>query len=35
VVDLLQPLARLGADEWSAIGEVSSRRRVPYSELAS
>jgi len=32
-IGLLQPLARLGADEWSTIGEVTSRRRVPYSEL--
>ena len=31
VVDLLKPLARLGADEWSTIGEVSSRSRVPYT----
>ena len=30
VVDLLKPLARLGADEWSTVGEVSSRARVPY-----
>jgi flavin reductase (DIM6/NTAB) family NADH-FMN oxidoreductase RutF len=33
VIDLLRPLARLGADEWSTIGEVSSRRRIPYAEL--
>lgn len=32
-VDLLRPVARLGADEWSAIGEVTSRRRVPYREV--
>ena len=32
-IDLLRPLARLGADEWSTIGEVSSRRRIPYAEL--
>ena len=31
-IDLLQPLARLGANEWSTIGEVSERRRVPYDE---
>jgi flavin reductase (DIM6/NTAB) family NADH-FMN oxidoreductase RutF len=35
VADLLAPLARLGADEWSTLGEVSSRRRVPFSELAA
>lgn len=32
-IDLLRPLARLGADEWSTIGEVTSHRRVPFSEL--
>jgi flavin reductase (DIM6/NTAB) family NADH-FMN oxidoreductase RutF len=32
-IDLLRPVARLGADEWSAIGEVTSRRRVPYEEV--
>jgi flavin reductase (DIM6/NTAB) family NADH-FMN oxidoreductase RutF len=32
-VTLLRPLARLGANEWSTVGEVSSRRRVPYAEL--
>lgn len=35
VIDLLQPVARLGADEWSTIGEVSERRRVPFRELSS
>ncbi len=33
-IDLLRPLARLGADEWSTIGLVSDHRRVPFSELA-
>lgn len=33
VIDLLEPMARLGADEWSTIGAVSSHRRVPYAEL--
>jgi flavin reductase (DIM6/NTAB) family NADH-FMN oxidoreductase RutF len=33
-IDLLRPVARLGASEWSTIGTVSARRRVPYSELA-
>lgn len=32
-IDLLQPLARLGANEWSTIGEVTDHRRVPYGEL--
>ena len=32
-ITLLKPLARLGANEWSTIGEISSRRRVPYTEL--
>lgn len=35
VIDLLKPMARLGADEWSTIGDVTSRRRVPYAELQS
>jgi flavin reductase (DIM6/NTAB) family NADH-FMN oxidoreductase RutF len=30
-VDLLRPLARLGRDEWSTIGEVSSVKRIKYS----
>ncbi len=33
-IDLLKPMARLGGNEWSAIGEVTSRRRVPYADLA-
>lgn len=33
-IALLRPVARLGADEWSTIGTVTERRRVPYSELA-
>ncbi len=33
-VDLLRPLARLGGDDWSALGPVSAHRRVPFSELA-
>ena len=32
-IDLLRPVARLGANEWSGIGEVTTRRRVPYAEL--
>ena len=32
-VDLLQPLARLGGIEWSTIGEVTERRRIPYAEV--
>jgi flavin reductase (DIM6/NTAB) family NADH-FMN oxidoreductase RutF len=32
-IELLRPMARLGANEWSSIGEVTSRRRVPYAEL--
>jgi flavin reductase (DIM6/NTAB) family NADH-FMN oxidoreductase RutF len=34
-IDLLQPVARLGANEWSTIGEVTSRRRVPFSEVGT
>jgi len=33
-VDLLRPLARLGADEWSTIGVVSDHRRIPFHELS-
>ena len=31
-IDLIAPVARLGADEWSTIGELSERRRVPYEQ---
>lgn len=34
-IDLLRPVARLGANEWSTIGTVSSRRRVPFSETGT
>jgi flavin reductase (DIM6/NTAB) family NADH-FMN oxidoreductase RutF len=34
-IDLLRPVARLGADEWSTIGQVSDRRRIPFSELSA
>ncbi|MDX6217358.1 MAG: hypothetical protein QOG99_2942 [Frankiales bacterium] len=33
-ITLLRPVARLGADEWTTLGVVSSRRRVPWSELS-
>jgi flavin reductase (DIM6/NTAB) family NADH-FMN oxidoreductase RutF len=33
-IALLRPVARLGANEWSTIGAVSDRRRIPYAELA-
>jgi len=32
-IDLLKPLARLGADEWSTIGRVTEHRRIPFHEL--
>ena len=32
-IDLLRPVARLGAAEWCTIGEVTSHRRVPFSEV--
>ncbi len=32
-ITLLKPLARLGANEWSTIGEISSRRRIPFAEV--
>jgi flavin reductase (DIM6/NTAB) family NADH-FMN oxidoreductase RutF len=33
-IALLRPVARLGANEWSTIGEVSDRRRIPFAELS-
>ncbi len=30
-IDVLQPLARLGGNEWSTIGEVREIRRIPYA----
>jgi len=30
-ITLMRPVARLGADEWSGIGEISERKRVPYA----
>ena len=32
-IDLLRPVARLGASEWTTIGTVTSRRRVPWADL--
>ena len=32
-IRLIKPVARLGAEEWSTIGEITSRRRVPFHEL--
>lgn len=32
-VTLLRPVARLGGQEWSTIGRVIDRRRIPYREL--
>ncbi len=32
-IDLLRPVARLGSNEWSTIGAVTSRNRRPYSEV--
>lgn len=29
----LAPIARLGANEWGAVGEVTDRKRVPYAAL--
>lgn len=34
-IDLLRPVARLGAAEWCTVGQVSSRRRVPYAEVSA
>jgi flavin reductase (DIM6/NTAB) family NADH-FMN oxidoreductase RutF len=33
-ISLLRPVARLGAQEWSDIGDVTSRSRIPYSDLS-
>jgi flavin reductase (DIM6/NTAB) family NADH-FMN oxidoreductase RutF len=33
-IDLLHPVARLGGLEWTTIGTVSKRRRIPYEEIA-
>ncbi|MGZ4726686.1 MAG: flavin reductase family protein [Acidimicrobiales bacterium] len=32
-IDLLAPAARLGRNDWSAIGEVFALERIPFSEL--
>ena len=34
-IDLLRPVARLGAEEWSAIGEVTQRSRIRFDSLPS
>jgi flavin reductase (DIM6/NTAB) family NADH-FMN oxidoreductase RutF len=31
-IEALQPLARLGGNEWSTIGEVKEIRRIPYAQ---
>jgi flavin reductase (DIM6/NTAB) family NADH-FMN oxidoreductase RutF len=33
-IRLLRPVSRLGANEWATVGEVSERKRVPYSRIA-
>jgi len=33
-IELLRPLARLGADQWSTIGTVTTRPRVPFEQVA-
>lgn len=32
-IELLRPMARLGANEWTTVGRVTEHRRVPYAEL--
>lgn len=32
-INRLQPLARLGLDQWSGIGEIHERNRIPYEEI--
>ena len=34
-ISLLHPVARLGANEWSTIGQVTDRRRIPFTELSA
>ncbi len=34
-IELLRPVARLGAQEWSTIGSVTSRRRIPFAEASA
>lgn len=34
-ITLLQPVARLGANEWSTVTGISERRRVPYAEVSA
>ncbi len=34
-ISLLRPVARLGANEWSDIGDVTSHRRIPFSERSA
>ncbi len=33
-IEHLQPLARLGGNEWSTIGEIREIRRIPYAQWA-
>lgn len=33
--ELLRPMARLGGNVWSTLGELSERRRIPYRELST
>jgi len=32
-IELMRPVARLGANQWSTIGQVTDHRRVPYAEV--
>ncbi len=32
-VTLLQPVSRLGADEWGTAGRISERKRIPFSQV--
>lgn len=34
-IDLLAPVARLGGNEWSTIGALSERRRIPFTDLVA
>ena len=34
-IRLLKPVARLGANEWCTIGDITDRRRIPFRELSA
>jgi hypothetical protein len=34
-IEHLQPLARLGGNEWATIGEIKEIRRIPYGKWSA